>query len=582
MTVHRSRGYQRVLIEKTEAAWTAGVPHVMVVLPTGGGKTHVVAVLVERAAVPAACIAHRSELVGQMSLALAREGVYHRVIGSDALRRNVVAAHMAEFGRSYYQPNSRTAVCSVDTLLRIAPTDPWLASVELAVIDEGHHVLKANKWGKAFALFPRARCLAPTATPTRADGKGLGAHADGIMDVLIEGPSMRELIEAGYLTDYRVFAPASNLDLSNVHISAGGDYNPQELKSARQRSTVTGDVVAHYLRFARGKLGVTFDTDIESATQTAAAFRAAGVPAEVVTGETPDALRQSVLRRFKNREILQLVNVDLFGEGFDLPAIEVVSMARPTQSYSLFAQQFGRSLRLMVAPSLMAEWESFTPEQRRAHIAASGKPCAMVLDHVGNVLRHGLPDRVREWSLDGRERRSRSTPTDAVPLRVCTNVACLAPYERVLPKCPHCGAVPEIADRSKPDFVDGDLGELDPAVLAALRGEIRRIDADPVFPIGLGAPARGALARNHAERQEAQRELRAAIALWAGWQRHQGRGTAETYRRFFHKFRVDVATAQTLNARDAAALAASIRGDLAAANVTEKSDAEGMENRPAA
>lgn len=552
----------------------------MVVLPTGGGKTHVVSVLVERRGVPAACIAHRSELVGQMSVALAREGVYHRVIGSDALRRNIVAAHMAEFGRSYYQPNSRTAVCSVDTLLRIRETDPWLQTVELAVIDEGHHVLKANKWGKAFELFPRALCLAPTATPTRADGKGLGAHADGIMDVLIEGPSMRDLIDSGYLTDYRVFAPASNLDLSAVHTTAGGEFNAKELKSARQRSTVTGDVVSHYLRLARGKLGVTFDTDIESATQTAAAFRAAGVPAEVVTGETPDAERQAILRRFRNRDILQLVNVDLFGEGFDLPAIEVVSMARPTQSYSLFAQQFGRSLRLMLAPALMREWESFTPEERRAHIAASGKPRALIIDHVGNVLRHGLPDRVREWSLDGRERRSRSAPTDVVPLRVCTNVACLAPYERVLPRCPHCGTVPEIADRSKPEFVDGDLTELDPAVLAALRGEIKRVDGDPLFPAALGMPGRAAIAKSHRARQEAQKDLRAAISLWAGWQGHLGRQMPEAYRRFFHAYRVDVATAQTLNAQDATALAAAIRGDLAAANVTEKTNAEGMENRP--
>jgi superfamily II DNA or RNA helicase len=569
MTLHVSRPYQKDLTSRIKAAWSAGTKHVMAVLPTGGGKTHVVASVVEQMGLPAACIAHRSELVGQMSLALAREGVSHRVIGSDALRRNIVALHMSELGRSYYQPRSNYGVCSVDTLRSMSANDPWLAQVGLVVIDEGHHVLRENKWGKAFALFPNALALLPTATPTRADGKGLGAHADGIADVMLEGPSMRELIDAGYLTDYRVFAPPSNLDLASVGTTASGDFSPVELKAARHASTVTGDVVAHYLRVAKGKLGVTFDTDIESATETAAAFRAAGVPAEVVTGKTPDALRQQILRRFKAREILQLVNVDLFGEGFDLPAIEVVSMARPTQSFSLFVQQWGRSLRLMVDPALMQKWDSFTPAERKAHIAASGKPYAIVLDHVGNTVRHGLPDRLRDWSLDGRERRSKSTPDDTIPLRVCTNERCLAPYERVLPACPHCGTVPEIADRGKPEFVDGDLHELDAAVLAKLRGEIARIDAPPQFPTSAGPAVRGAIGRNHSERQIAQQELRQQIALWAGWQSHLGRGTAEAYRRFWHQFRVDVATAQTLGASDAAALSAHIKGVLSAHNVVE-------------
>jgi superfamily II DNA or RNA helicase len=124
------------------------------------------------------------------------------------------------------------------------------------------------------------------------------------------------------------------------------------------------------LRLAPGKLGVTFDTDVDSATETAAAFRAAGVPAEVVSAKTPDALRAQILRRFKNREILQLVNVDLFGEGFDLPAIEVVSFARATESFALYCQQFGRALRLMLAAAAAAVHADLTDEGRRAAIAA--------------------------------------------------------------------------------------------------------------------------------------------------------------------------------------------------------------------
>jgi DNA or RNA helicases of superfamily II len=195
---------------------------------------------------------------------------------------------------------------------------------------------------------------------------------------------------------------------------ATGDFNADQLRKAVHKSHITGDVVAHYLKLAPGKLGVTFAVDVEAATEIAGAFRAAGVPAEVVSAKTPDALRAQILRRFKAREILQLVNVDLFGEGFDLPAIEVVSFARPTESFALYCQQFGRALRLMLSKEAAAVHAHLTDEQRRAAIAASEKPVAIIIDHVNNVLRHGLPDARREWSLDRRERRS-GKKSDAIP-----------------------------------------------------------------------------------------------------------------------------------------------------------------------
>lgn len=490
-------------------------------------------------------IAHRAELVGQISLALAREGLRHRIIGPTALARRCSATHVDELGMDYVNPHARVAAAGVDTLIRMEASDPFFAQVGLWIQDEAHHVLKDNKWGRAAELFPNARGLGVTATPVRADGKGLGRHADGLMDEMFVGPTMRQLITEGYLTEYRIFAPPSDIDLSSVPTSANGDYSPVPLRKARRQSHITGDVVQHYLRIAKGKLGVTFDVDVESATETAAAYRAANVPAEVVHGDTPDLVRADVLRRFRNREVMQLVNVDLFGEGFDLPAIEVVSFARPTQSYALFAQQFGRSLRPM-----------------------EGKPYAIIIDHVGNVTRHGLPDAKREWSLDRRERRSRSAPSDVIPVRTCLNVECMGVYERIEPCCPYCGTVPVPAGRSAPEFVDGDLFELDLATLQRMRGEINRIDGAPVFPPGVGPEVVGAIKRTHWERQQGQQRLRAAIALWAGWRNHLGEDDPRTYRRFWFRYGTDVATAQTLSARDAEALAQRIESDLAAANVT--------------
>lgn len=556
------RPFQQTLKTEILAAWAAGARNVMPVLPTGGGKTVLFGNILAENQGASVAIAHRQELTSQISLALARNGVRHRVIGQKPLLREIVQLHLAEVGRDYTHPYAPTAVAGIDTLLNLDPRDPWFSQVTLVVQDEGHHVLAGNKWGKAAAMFPNARGLFPTATPKRADRKGLGRHADGLTDALVVGPTMRELIVMGYLTDYRIFAPPCTVDLSNVNVSdTTGDFNQVQLRNVMHDNTsIVGDVVTHYLKIAPNKLGVTFAVDVEEATKIASEFRARGVPAEIVSAKTPATARQAILRRFKRREILQLVNVDLFGEGFDLPAIEVVSMARPTASYSLFCQQFGRALRLMIPGQMIGAWDTYSDEQRVAFIKASGKPHAIIIDHVSNVVRHGLPDAFREWSLDrGEGRRSGNRPSDVVPVRTCLNPECLQVYERVFKACPYCGTIHEPSGRSTPDLVDGDLTELDPEVLRALRGEISRIDGAAYPPRDLPPIAQYAVRARHEERQVAQRSLREAVALWAGYHKHLGRPDSEIYRRFFFMFGADIMTAQTLNAADAADLETRIR-----------------------
>ena len=560
------RPFQSELEARVYSAWQQGAVNVMPVAATGSGKTVLLSKILYDEPGASIAIAHRQELVSQISIALARNGVRHRIAGAKKgsnLIRVISALQVAELGYSFFDPNAKTGVGGVDTVIRMDASDPWFKQVRLVVQDEAHHVLKANKWGAAAALFPNARGLYPTATPLRADGKGLGRHADGLVDAMVLAPSMRNIIDMGYLTDYRIFAPPSDLDLSQVALSqATGDFNADQLRKAVHKSHITGDVVAHYLKLAAGKLGVTFAVDVEAATEIAQAFRTAGVPAEVVSAKTPDVLRAAILRRFKAREVLQLVNVDLFGEGFDLPAIEVVSFARPTESFALYSQQFGRALRLMLSKEAAAVHANLTDDQRRAAIAVSEKPVAIIIDHVNNVLRHGLPDARREWSLDRRERRS-GKKSDAIPLRVCVNDLCLQPYERVHKSCPYCGHYPPPPMRSAPEFVDGDLTELDADTLAALRGTIAKVDGDAVIPYGASPEVAGAVRRRHWERREAQQALRNSIAWWAGLESAQGRGESESYRRFYHRFGLDVASAQTLGAREAAELTERVNVELA-------------------
>jgi DNA repair protein RadD len=527
------RDYQEKVKADVYAAWANGLQNVVAQLSTAAGKTVIFSDIARDYSTDyVVAIAHRVELVSQMSLTFARYGIRHNIIAPRESVREIVAVHMRDLKRSYYDLHARCHVAGVDTLIRMNPTPPWFDLVKLVIQDEAHHVLRDNKWGRAAALFPNARGLYPTATPTRADGCGLGRHADGIMDALVIGPPMRNLIDRGYLSDYRIIAPPNDLDLSDVNVTPSGDYSPPRLRTAVRRSRIVGDVVKHYQKFAAGKLGVTFAVSIEAATEIAAAFRAEGIAAEVISGKTPDLLRATIMDRFRRREILQLVNVDLLGEGVDVPAIEVISMARPTCSYAVYAQQFGRALRPM-----------------------PGKDYAIIIDHVGNWTRHGPPDKIdRVWTLDRRERRSKASATDVPATKTCLNEECLSVYERIYRACPFCGHYTPPAERGSPEFVDGDLLELDPRVLAQLRGEINRVDGMPRIPQGVTEIARRGIFNRHMERQREQAQLRETIALWAGYLKARGYDDSRIYRVFYLTFGTDIATAQTLGTREACEL----------------------------
>lgn len=560
------RGFQTTLKRKVNAAFDAGMRAVMMQLSTGGGKTVIMGSLATdhanapwNPAYPAGCaIAHRSELVSQISQQLAREGVEHDLIAPKAVIRGIVNNHVEELGRPFYNTRASWFVASVDTINRRTNMESRLNRTGLVFIDEAHHVLETNKWGKAVNLFPNARLVLPTATPIRADGAGLGVGEGGVADILVEGPPMRWLIDNGYLTDYKVFSiPASDLKLDGVKIGASGDYNPEQLREAvHQSREIVGDVVRTYCEHAKGKLGVTFAVDIIEAQKITDAFNAAGVPAALLTGEDTNEHRTATIRRFKNRELLQLVNVDLFGEGFDLPAIECVSFARPTESFSLYAQMWGRALRLMISSILAAAWDTYSAAQRLKFIAESGKPFAFIFDHVGNFYRHeGPPDKPRVWSLEGRRKRGGA---GGIPMRTCLNPTCAYPYERIFPCCPFCGtAAPEPAERTGPEVVDGDITQIDPAILEMYLKEQNRIDGAPVVPPGV---PRMAVVANHMNRQAAQFRLREAITRWTTLRKEDAR---VSMRRFWFTFGIDVVQAKTLNERDADTLRDKILADMA-------------------
>lgn len=573
------RLYQQNLANGARAAWDRGVKNIMIVLATGGGKTAVMGDIVLHHK-GASCIgAHRQELVGQISVALARCGVRHRIIAPEKVIKSIQRAHIEDVGTSFIWAKAPTAVAGVDTLVRrgkLVP-DEWLKTVTLCAFDEGHHVTEENKWGRCYKLFTHKdrKLLTVTATPIRADGQGLGTKelgGCGLVQEMIVGPCSRELIDWGYLCDYRVVLAKSDVNLIAEHFSkATGELN-EAGKALVRESHIVGDVVERYMEHSPGERALAFYTDVETSIKGAAQFRLWGVRAMHIDGDSDDDVRMDAVRKLKNGELDVLCNVGLFGEGFDLPAVKAVYDAAATESFSSYSQRFGRMLRLSVAPELIARWETFTPEQRHAFIAQSSKPFGLYVDLVGNMVRHrGPPDKPREWTLESREKRGGGSA--GVPLiTFCTNptggiagFACGKNYERYLSCCPYCGYKPVPAARSTPEQVDGDFTEMDSGALAALFAGMYDLDQPFVAPyaahhIQLAAHS------NYVDKHAAQTFLRECFAWWAGEQRATGLKDNEINKKFYLTFRVDIATACSYSKKDADILSSRIEEVLTASS----------------
>lgn len=559
------RYYQKNAQAAVLQAWREGVRNVLLVSATGSGKT-ITTMDLARQLLPARGVvqAHRGELVAQLSVALAGAGVPHDLTCNKSTRRDIVDEQIETFGRSYYSPDAAWAVESVDTAIKRTAR----ANVQYVITDEAHHVQQDNKWGRAVAAYENARALGVTASACRGDGGGLGVHHGGIYNHLVPGPGSAQMMAEGYLCAYAIkVAVPEGFNMQGVAIGSNGEYNQQQLheRIRGKGASIVGNAVEQYLLHAPGRLCICFAVDIEHAHELERRYRAAGVAAEVVTGLSTD--RSGALRRFRRRETTVLINVDLFGEGFDVPACEVVQMCRPTASFALFLQMVGRALRLDIAKELHAIWESLTVEARLAYIAMSAKPQALVLDHVGNFVTEfrvgdaihvGPPELFTGWDLNGRTKQRK--PGDPIPLKMCLNKTCGLAYEAYHGSCPYCGHMPPAPPpASLPKEVAGNMYDFSPELLAQLRAEIARIDGAPRIPDGLSGAARVALVKKWHERQAAQKHLRDAIAIWAGSKRWQD--DAANYRLFYYKFGVDVPTTLTLSASDAARLTEKVMKD---------------------
>jgi superfamily II DNA or RNA helicase len=468
------RPYQIDLLDRCRAEYGKGRRAVLMTMATGGGKSACMASAangVARKGNSCGIIAHRQELILQMSLTLARQEIFHGMIAPDGVVREAIKTQLHECGRSFYNSESPIKVCSVQTLVR-REHEPF----KFLFIDEAHHAT-AGSWAKVIEKNNNPFILGVTATPERLDGKGLGASSGGCFDVMVEGPDAATLMADGFLTTADVYGSPHQLDFSEVHTRKDGDFDLAEAANVVNKPSITGCAVSHYRRLAHGQPAIAFCINIEHAQDVAAEFRAAGYRAQCVDGTMGDADRRAAIRALGEGRLDVLTSCEIINEGTDVPVVTVAILLRPTQSLGLHLQQIGRVLRPVFAPGFPLD----TREGRLQAIAMSNKPRAIILDHVGNCAKHGFAEDVREWSLGGRPKRSKRDAPALPATRTCVNPECFAEFRASIPACPACGTAAELT-RREIEYREGELVKIERAAAEEARRreywEQRRAQAD--------------------------------------------------------------------------------------------------------
>lgn len=486
------RPYQEQAIEELRVSFRNGKRAPLLVMPTGSGKTVAYSAITESAAKRGKRIVileHRRELVSQASVALGHFGVRHRIIAPSDKVAMVRRMHVEKIGWPMVDDSSHVAVASVQTLVRRLD---WLKlfNPDTIIIDEAD-LAAAATWQHILAAVPGAKVIGVTATPCRTDG----APLDGIFDDMVLGPSPAELIEMGNLCRVRVFAPPVKADLSGVH-TQGGDYVASELAELLDKPSVTGDAIDHYRRIAHNKPAIVFCASVKHAEHVAADFRTAGYRFEVVTGNMDGFDRDDRISGLASGKYHGIVTVDVVSRGTDIPIAEVAIMLRPTQSLALYLQQIGRVMR-----------------------PAPGKEYGICLDHSANVLRFGLPETEREWTLEGRKRGARAAKENEPAFRVIQCEKCFAAFTPQ-PACPMCGHI-NAKSSALPEQRDGELQEITPEAIAMqqarkAQGSARTLAQLKAMGMGEGRALHVLQAREEKDRLRADLSNLAMAARKAG------------------------------------------------------------------
>lgn len=370
MLMYKLHKYQNSLVSQARTELSNGNHSVLLISPAGSGKSVIIAEIARLATSKGGHVmfmVHRQELIAQIT-------------------------------QSFIENEVDLEKCTIMTVGKIANRLGKLRAPTLIITDETHHSLAAT-YIKIYDYYSEVPRLGFTASPWRMSGKGFTE----IYSSMVEGPDVSWLIENNFLAPYKYFS-VNLINESLLKKSSVGDYTKDSIDQAVSR-TIFGDVVKTYRDKADGKQAIIYCHSVEFSKQVAENFVNEGVTAVHADAKTPKKLRDEIMSDFKSGKTKILCNVDLISEGFNVPDCEVVIMLRPTESLVLHIQQSMRSMR-------------YKPDKQ-----------AVIIDHVANYLKHGLPDTPRQWTLGDREKKTSGSKSDAIPIKQCPECFAIVPSD---------------------------------------------------------------------------------------------------------------------------------------------------------
>jgi len=394
--VLKLRPYQQQGCEQTLLAFES-LDKLVAVAPTGSGKTVYAASLIEHAVKHgqrALFLAHRKELIDQTSKMLDFIGLQHGVMMGDHHRHRPEARVQVASVQSLMSQRACVSCRNLPELMETCQLcdgsgrqrSRKLPEADFIVVDEAHRVL-GDQYVALLKHYPHAKVLAITATPWRLDGKGLAA----MFSKMIVLANMAELIDQGFLLPLRIFRPPQAIDLSAVRMTRG-DYDNHQLGGVMRNTTLIGNIVDHYKQLASNERAVVFCTNVLHSEDVTRRFVEAGIAAEHLDGSMPKGKREAILARLSDGTTKVVCNCDVLCEGWDLPSLHCVILARPTKSITRYLQQVGRAMRTF-----------------------EGQQYALILDHANCTREHGRPENFRRWTLEDRTGKERGKRTAGDP-----------------------------------------------------------------------------------------------------------------------------------------------------------------------